>query len=213
MILSIGTCVRDLPIKVLQTLSNSDFQRPTAQKYYLAGLICFGVFFVNFVAAGPAVAIEQIAVEFFGDAKDPSEMIDNISTVAYIQTVSSLMIGVGNLVWVPLAIKYGRRPVYIAAWLLMTGSTIWGGCAKSFASELAARIVYGCAGAAPEIVAALVLTDLFFLHQRGAVMVCVPRPLVLSLKKGCPAKSTNRSVDYTHVLSPAELGLELSSRA
>lgn len=129
------------------------------------------MFLVNFVAAGPAVAIEQIAVEFFGPTNDPSEMVANISKVAYTQTVCSLMIGVGNLIWVPLAIKYGRRPVYITAWLLMTGSTIWGGCAKSFASQLAARIVYGFAGAAPEVVAALILTDLFFLHQRGAVMV------------------------------------------
>lgn len=134
-------------------------------------MICFGVFFVNFVAAGPAVAIEQITIEFYGPGKNPSAFLANLSKVAYIQTVCSLMIGVGNLIWVPLAIKYGRRPVYIAAFLLMTGSNIWGGCATSFPSELAARIVYGVAGAAPEIVATLVLTDLFFLHQRGAVMV------------------------------------------
>ena len=129
------------------------------------------MFFVNFTAAGPSAAIAQIAVQYFGETENPSEFLGNISKVAYIQTVSSLMIGVGNIIWVPLAIKYGRRPVYIAAWLLMTGSTIWGGCAKSFPSELAARTVYGFAGAAPEIVATLVLTDLFFLHQRGAVMV------------------------------------------
>lgn len=126
---------------------------------------------MNFVAAAPAVAIEEIAVDFFSEPKNPSQLLGNITKVAYSQTVSSLMIGVGNLIWVPLAIKYGRRPVYVATWLLMTASNIWGGCAKFFGSELAARIVYGFAGAAPEIVATLVLTDLFFLHQRGAVMV------------------------------------------
>ncbi len=131
---------------------------------------------MNFVAAGPAVALKEITVDLIGPGQSPGDLLDSISTVAYIQTVSSLMIGVGNLVWVPLAIKYGRRPVYIAAFLLMAGSNIWAACAKTFASELAARIVYGFAGAAPEIVATLILTDLFFLHQRGAVMVGVVLP-------------------------------------
>ncbi|KAL4755708.1 MFS transporter [Aspergillus foveolatus] len=144
---------------------------PTIQKYYLAGLVCVGVFLVNFVAAGPAVALEQITKDLVGPGESPSEFMASISTVAYTQTVFSLMIGVGNLIWVPLAIKYGKRPVYIAAFLLMVGSNIWGRCANAFGSELASRIVYGFAGAAPEIVATLILTDLFFLHQRGAVMV------------------------------------------
>lgn len=126
------------------------------------------MFLVNFVAAGPAVAIELITIDFFGDN---SQLLSNISKLAYTQTVCSLMIGVGNLVWVPLAIKYGRRPVYIVTFLIMTGTCIWCAVATSFQSMLAARTIFGFAGAGPEIVAPLILADIFFLHERGAVMV------------------------------------------
>ncbi|KAK0380341.1 hypothetical protein CLIM01_02259 [Colletotrichum limetticola] len=81
------------------------------------------------------------------------------------------MIGAGNLIWVPLAIKYGRRPVYIASYLLLTASCIWSGAAASFGSALVGRLFLGFACAAAEIVAPLTITDLFFLHQRGRAMV------------------------------------------
>lgn len=123
---------------------------------------------VNFTSVGPSVALELITREYFGDGPD---FLSNLSKVSYTQTACSLMIGVGNLIWVPLAIKYGRRPVYIAAFLLFTACTIWCGVAKTFASQLAGRIILGTAAAAPEIVAPLSLTDIFFLHQRGTIMV------------------------------------------
>lgn len=123
---------------------------------------------VNFVAVGPSVALETITIDYFGDGPD---LLGNLSKTAYLQTACSLMIGVGNLIWVPMAIKYGRRPVYVISFLLMTGSTIWCGAAKTFPSALAGRIILGFASAAPEIVAPLTLTDIFFLHQRGVVMV------------------------------------------
>lgn len=93
-----------------------------------------------------------------------------VGKIAYMFTGCSLLIGLGVLIWVPLAIKYGRRPVYLAAFILLTASNIWCGLAKSFGSELAARLVLGIAVGAPEIVAPLTVTDIFFLHQRGTVM-------------------------------------------
>lgn len=123
---------------------------------------------VNFTSVGPSVALELITEDFFGNGPD---LLSNVSKLSYTQTACSLMIGVGNLVWVPLAIKYGRRAVYIAAFLLLTASTIWSGVATSFPSYLAARIILGTAAAAPEIVAPLSLTDIFYLHQRGTIMV------------------------------------------
>ena len=110
-----------------------------------------------------------MTAEFFGDG--PEAITENIGRTAYLQTGCSLMIGLGNLIWVPLAIKYGRRPVYIASYLLLTACCVWSGAATSFPSALAGRLMLGFACAAPEIVAPLTITDLFFLHQRGRVMV------------------------------------------
>ncbi|KAJ5389286.1 uncharacterized protein N7496_000354 [Penicillium cataractarum] len=148
---------------------NDPLNWSTAQKYYLLGLVSVGMFLVNFVAVGPSVALASIAISFFGAGPNLSKDISG--KASYFQTATSLMIGVGNLFWVPLATKYGKRPVYIASFLLLTVCSVWCGVAKSFESELAARIILGTACGAPEIIAPLTLADIFFLHQRGTMMV------------------------------------------
>lgn len=115
------------------------------------------------------MALVSIAISFFGNG--PHLANDISSKASYFQTAAALMIGVGNLFWVPLAIKYGKRPVYVLSFVVFLVSCTWCGVAESFGSELAARIILGTACGAPEIVAPLTLTDMFFLHQRGTVMV------------------------------------------
>jgi MFS family permease len=109
------------------------------------------------------VALAATAISFFGDGPNLSKDISG--KASYSMTSTSLMIEVGNLFWVPLATKYGKRPVYIASFLLLTVCSVWCGVAKSFTSELVARIILGTACGAPEIIAPLTLADIFFLHQ------------------------------------------------
>ncbi|KAI1633838.1 MFS transporter [Biscogniauxia mediterranea] len=139
------------------------------QKYYIFALTCAGVFFEHCVLVGPSVVLEQVTVEYFGSA--PGSVVANLSKTSYFQTAPSLLIGLSNFIWVPLAIKFGRRPVYIASYLLLTATCIWCALATSFESALAGRILLGFAGGAAELVAPLILTDLFFLHERGKCMV------------------------------------------
>ncbi|KIX08807.1 uncharacterized protein Z518_03464 [Rhinocladiella mackenziei CBS 650.93] len=139
------------------------------RKYYIFALTCLSIFSCNICAPGPSVAVVDLAIEFFGAPDDP-RFLEWVGKIAYMFTGASLTIGIGVLFWVPLAIKYGRRPVYLCAFSLLTASCIWCGVAKSYGSELAARLVLGIAAGAPEIVAPLTITDIFFLHQRGAVM-------------------------------------------
>ncbi|GES58477.1 putative mfs transporter [Aspergillus terreus] len=80
------------------------------------------------------------------------------------------MHGISNLFWMPLAVKYGRRPVYLASFGLFFIAAVWAGMAKSFASELAARILMGLGSGSAECVAPLTISDIFFLHERGRVM-------------------------------------------
>ncbi|KAI1498593.1 MFS transporter [Biscogniauxia marginata] len=148
---------------------NDPLNWSTAQKYYIFILTCAGVFFEHCAAVGPSVALELVTIDYFGDA--PGSIAANISKTSYLQTGSSLLLGLANIIWVPLAIKYGRRPVYIASYVLLFASCVWCGAATSFASALVGRLVLGFAGGAAEIVAPLILTDLFFLHERGQCMV------------------------------------------
>lgn len=84
--------------------------------------------------------------------------------------------GVSNIIWIPMAVKYGRRIVYIASFAVFTAATAWAGAARTYESELAARIFIGVGSGAAEVLGPLTIADCFFLHQRGTMMVYVQIP-------------------------------------
>ncbi|KAF2195068.1 MFS general substrate transporter [Zopfia rhizophila CBS 207.26] len=139
-----------------------------AYRHYLAGLVCLAIFFTNFLAGGPSVAIVPITTTFFGPPGP--DLAGNISKVSYFFTCTALLQGMGNLFWVPCTIKFGRRPVYVASFTLYTACAAWAGGATSYSSELAARIIMGFASGAGETLAPLTISDIFFLHERGTIM-------------------------------------------
>lgn len=142
--------------------------RSTAYRYYIAVLVCLAIFFCNFLAAGPTVAIVDITVYFFGPPGP--DFVAHISKIAYFFTTTALLQGMGNLVWMPLIVKYGRRPVYVSSFILYTACAGWAGGATSYGSELGARILMGFASGAAECLAPLTIADIFFLHERGTIM-------------------------------------------
>lgn len=74
----------------------------------------------NFLAAGPTVTIVNTTLDFFPASPptvDPAGFSANISKVAYFFSTTALLQGTGNFIWVPLANKYGRRPVYVASYV------------------------------------------------------------------------------------------------
>lgn len=75
----------------------------------------------NFLAAGPTIAIISTTQDFFEGASPATDVdyyIDSISKVSYFFTTTSLMQGLGNFFWVPIANKYGRRPTYIISYVI-----------------------------------------------------------------------------------------------
>lgn len=122
----------------------------------------------NFLAAGPTLAILQTAQSFFPDWKQTG-MDGPIAKTAYFFNCTALFQGLGNLVWMPLVIKYGRRPVYVIAFGLYVIAAIWCSVATQYANFLVARIVMGFAAGAGECLAPVTIADLFFLHERGAI--------------------------------------------
>ena len=146
---------------------NDPLNWSTARRYYIFALSCMGIFLAHGIAVGPSGALGSIAADFYG----PENVSSSMGKISYLQTAPSLMMGVGNLIWVPMAIKYGRRPTYVFSFIIITACCVWCGAAKSFSSALAARILLGTAVAAPEVIVPLTITDIFFLHQRGRSMV------------------------------------------
>lgn len=114
------------------------------------------------------MAIVQIAQDFFGDSN--LDLSGSIAKVAYFFTTTALLQGMGNLFWMPIMIKFGRRPLYIFTFALYTATAGWAGAPTSYGSVLAARILMGFANGAAECLAPLTISDIFFLHERGTIM-------------------------------------------
>ncbi|KAL4883946.1 major facilitator superfamily domain-containing protein [Aspergillus karnatakaensis] len=87
--------------------------------------------------------------------------------VSGVQGSTIASIAVGSLIFNCLAVKYGKRPVYLITTLGMMVSCFWAAAAKSFASLVAARVVCGlCMGPFEALVPASI-ADVWFVHERG----------------------------------------------
>lgn len=113
--------------------------------------------------------ISEIAVTYFGPPD--ASFLDKIGKTAYLFSVPAMMMGVSNLLWIPLAIKYGRRPTYLASLTILTASLVWSSVATSYASMMAARVITGLSSGAVEVLVPLTVADIFFMHERGTMMM------------------------------------------
>jgi MFS family permease len=76
-------------------------------------------------------------------------------------------IAFGSLICNSLAVKYGKRPLYLITTLGLMVTCFWAAAAKSFASLVAARVVQGfCMGPLEALVPASI-GDVWFVHERG----------------------------------------------
>ncbi|KAI6374364.1 hypothetical protein MCOR25_003153 [Pyricularia grisea] len=153
---------------------NDPLNWPQWYKNVVAALICCAMLMCNFLAAGPTIALVDTALDFFPDAAEPDSNSDAygdaVTAVAYYFTATSLLQGVSNFVWVPLANKYGRRPVYILSYSIYLACAVWLVFEESYNGFLAGRILMGVGSGAAETIAPISIADIFFLHERGAIM-------------------------------------------
>ncbi|KJK77710.1 hypothetical protein H634G_07449 [Metarhizium anisopliae BRIP 53293] len=150
---------------------NDPLNWPRWKKNYIAVVLCIAIAMCNFLAAGPTIAIVDTAIDFFPDAMKTNSLTTYaIPKVAYFFTTTALLQGTGNLFWVPMANKWGRRPAYIFSYLIYFGTSVWLIFDKSYGGFLAARILMGFGAGAAETIAPISIADIFFLHQRGRIM-------------------------------------------
>ncbi|ORY90091.1 putative MFS transporter [Leucosporidium creatinivorum] len=132
-------------------------------KIYITVLACAAVFLSNYLAAGPTVSIVSIAIEYTGLPPD-------IPKTAYLFTTSALWQGAGMFLWSPLIAKIGKRPIYVISFVFFFLCAVWAALAKSYPTELVARMGIGLFSGGAECLAPLTITDLFFVHERGTYL-------------------------------------------
>ncbi|PSN60646.1 MFS transporter-like protein [Corynespora cassiicola Philippines] len=78
-----------------------------------------------------------------------------------------LFFGWGCLIWQPLALQYGKRPMYLLSILATIGTQIWAAHTKTNGQWIASKIVQGFVGAPIESLCEISVTDIYFTHERG----------------------------------------------
>ncbi|KAG4412730.1 hypothetical protein IFR04_014127 [Cadophora malorum] len=115
----------------------------------------------NGAVTGPMMAGGMIQLsEFFGKS---------LTYITYANGATLICQGFGNLIWMPLAVKYGRRPVYLVSNFLMGVACIWLAVAAetTYVPFIIGRAFLGLFEAPIEAIVPSTVTDIFYLHERG----------------------------------------------
>ncbi|KAJ9136833.1 Aldehyde dehydrogenase [Pleurostoma richardsiae] len=117
-------------------------------------------FVANFAGAGLSVATVLLEHEFQKSAQRVNSLL----------TFNFLLLGAGNIIWVPLSVKFGQRPIMLISTTVLFAILIWTAKAETFTELLVARCLSGFFSAAGESILPGIVSNIFFLHERGAMM-------------------------------------------
>ncbi|KAH6959805.1 major facilitator superfamily domain-containing protein [Ilyonectria sp. MPI-CAGE-AT-0026] len=81
-----------------------------------------------------------------------------------------LLIGVGNLFWIPLAMKIGRRPVFLLSASISLGGNLWLYYVNSAASWYVIMVICGFGAAICQALIQLCVFDIFYAQERGTMI-------------------------------------------
>ncbi|KPI35680.1 putative MFS-type transporter [Cyphellophora attinorum] len=134
------------------------------RKYFVISIIFFGVIIVAGVP-GPILnpGIVQVAMSLNKD----------FTTVAQMSGYTLLATGAMGPFVSALGRKYGKRPVYVFSSVIGTVGVIVSETASGYNTLLAGRILQGVGIPAYESLAISSIGDLFFVHERGALVAIV----------------------------------------
>lgn len=86
---------------------------------------------------------------------------------SYQTTICIVFAGVAPIFWSPLSNVYGRRPVLVLVTALGVAAHAASAAASSWGGILAARAFVGIGTSAGMGIGAAVVSDLYFMHERG----------------------------------------------
>ncbi|RQM06462.1 hypothetical protein DH86_00002331, partial [Scytalidium sp. 3C] len=81
-----------------------------------------------------------------------------------------LAFGWGCLFWQPVALQYGKRPVYLFSMIATLAIMLWVPHATTNGQWIGSKILQGFVGAPIESLCEISVTDIYFTHERGAYL-------------------------------------------
>jgi hypothetical protein len=82
-------------------------------------------------------------------------------------TYPTLLMGIGNLISMPVAMAAGRRVVFLSSMVILIAGGRWCALSTSLESHIAGRAVMSLAAGQSEALAPLMVQEIFFLHEKG----------------------------------------------
>lgn len=110
-----------------------------------------------------------------------------------LQGVLILCIGISGLFFNPLAVKIGKRPIYLFTTLGLALTCFWGGASTTFGSLVAARAVQGLMMAPFECLIPASIADVWFVHERGYRMALFNFGIVGGINLASPLGEARRT--------------------
>ncbi|KAF4458110.1 hypothetical protein F53441_118 [Fusarium austroafricanum] len=83
--------------------------------------------------------------------------------------VNMVGLATGCIIFIPIALRVGRRPVYLATAFIMFAAGAWQAETHTTGDMFGCNAIAGIAGAVNEALFQVTVADLFFVHQRGTM--------------------------------------------
>ncbi|KAI3341362.1 putative MFS transporter [Ustulina deusta] len=136
---------------------NDPLQWSRFKKTMILVICSFYSFLANSALLGPSPYIGLWAQEFDISPTKASELV----------SYPNLAFGLGSLVFVPLYLKFGRRPVMLISLIIYCAGIIGASQCTTYGGLMAARVIHGFGSCVCEALPVQLVNDIFFLHERG----------------------------------------------
>ncbi|KAI1381254.1 putative MFS transporter [Hypoxylon crocopeplum] len=136
---------------------NDPLQWSNFKKTMILIICSFYSFLANGALIGPSPYIDIWSGEFGITPTEASGLV----------SYPNLAFGFGSLIFVPMYLKFGRRPVMLFSLLTFAGGLIGASRCTTFEGLMAARVIHGFGSCVCEALPVQLVNDIFFLHERG----------------------------------------------
>jgi MFS family permease len=138
--------------------ANDPLNWPQAKKLTALGVTCWGsVLYVGVVAGLLNASLATVA----------AQIDSTIAALVLTQGYQFLVVGVSGPIYSALSRKFGTRPIFVFASIIILIGSIIGSVVQSYNGILISRIIQGIGMAPYESVIFTLISDLFFVHERG----------------------------------------------
>ncbi|KAK2589515.1 hypothetical protein QQS21_012808 [Conoideocrella luteorostrata] len=144
---------------ILHPKPTDDYDDPlnwsTRRKTLHFGIVVIYVCMTFFLVDMPQVAIPYLQRDLFISDEE----------LSLGRTLNFVGLGLGGICLIPLAYRYGRRPIYLLSALIQVPAAIWLGNVTSKYEFFVSSFLVSFGAAVTQTLVPMTITDMFFIHQ------------------------------------------------